>query len=175
MLKFVTQQEVDLLSEENKIIKVLAQCKNSPNGPLTSVEELYSFNKYTLPQAALHTDMNLEMRFRTLAVITIKGACALFQQKKITVENKMRSLTSLISSQLGFSATAEIDDLEASILNRQGKEQIILASQPPLVPKDPVKQLQGVPVPQAEFRDPAISIHAAIITNFQLLKIDFLE
>ena len=95
----------------------------------------------------------------------------------MTVENKVRSLTSHISSQLGFSATAEIDDLEASILNRQGKEQIILASQPPLVPKDPVKQLQGVPVPvpQAELREPAISVQAAAIANFQLLKIDFLE
>ena len=48
----------------------------------TSVKELYSLNKCTLPLAALHTDMNLEMRFRTLAVITIKGICALFQQKK---------------------------------------------------------------------------------------------
>ena len=93
----------------------------------------------------------------------------------MAVENKVRSLTSLISSKLGFSATAEIDDLEASILNRQGKEQIILASQPPLVPKDPVKQLQGVPVPQAELRKPVISVQAAIIANFQLLKINFLE
>ena len=158
MLKFVTQQEVDLLSEENKIFKVLAQCKNSPNGPLTSVEEVYSLgNKCTLPQAALHSDMNLEISFRTLTVITIKGVSA------------------LISSQLGFSATAEIDDLEASILNRQGKEQIILASQPRLVPKDPFKQLQDVPVPQAELREPTISARAAISANFQILKIDFLE
>ena len=90
---------------------MLAQCKSSPNGPLTSVEELYSLcNECTLTQAALHSDMNLEMRFRTLAVITIKG------------------ISALISSQLGFSATDGIDDLEASILNRQGKEQIILAS-----------------------------------------------
>ena len=59
----------------------------------------------------------------------------------MTVENKVRSLTCLISSKLGFSATAKIDDLEASILNRQGKEQIILASQPRLVPKKTVKQL----------------------------------
>ena len=158
MLKFVTQQEVDLLSEENKIIKVLAQCKNSPNGPLTSVEELYSLgNKCTLPQAALHSDMNLEIRFKTLTVITIKGVSA------------------HLSSQLGFSATAEIDDLEASILNRQGKEQIILASQPRLVPKDPFKQLQDVPVPQVQLRETAISLRAAIIANFKLLKIDFLE
>ena len=157
---------------------MLAQCKNSnsPNGPLTSVEELYSLgNKCTLPQAALHTDMNLEIHFRTLTLITIKSVCALFQQKKMTVENKVRSLTSLTSSHLGFSATAEIDDLEDLILNRQGKEQIILASQPRLVPKDPVKQLQGVSVPQVELREPEISVRAAIIASFQLLKIDFLE
>ena len=60
-----------------------AQTKNSPNGPLASVEELYSLrNKCTLTQAALHTAMNLEIRFRTLTVITIKGLCAFFQQKK---------------------------------------------------------------------------------------------
>ena len=59
----------------------------------------------------------------------------------------MRALISaLISSHLGFSATDEIDDLEASILNRQDKEQIILTSQPRLVPKDLFKQLQDMPV-----------------------------
>ena len=103
------------------------------------------------------TSLSTSIRFRTLTVITIKGVSA------------------LISSQLGFSATAEIDDLEASILNRQSKEQIIPASQPRLVPKDLFKQPQDVPVPQAELREPAISIRAAIIAYFQLSKIDFLE
>ena len=117
------------------------QSKNSPNGPLTSVEELYSLRKKcTLTQAALHTAMNLEIHFRTLTVITIKDLCALFQQKKMTVENKVRSLTCLISSQLRFSATAEIDDLETSIVNQQWKEQIVLASHPRLLPK---KQLSS--------------------------------
>ena len=77
---------------------------------LPSVEELYSFNKCTLPQAAQHTAVNLDIRFRTLTVITIKGVCALFQQKNTTAENRVRSLTTLISSQLGLSASAEIDD-----------------------------------------------------------------
>ena len=105
--------------------------------------------------------IHLEIRFRTLTVITIKGVSA------------------LISSQLGFSATVKIDDLDASILNRQGKEQIILANHSSfstsISAKDPFKQLQDVPVPQAELREPAISVRAAIIANFQLLKIDFLE
>ena len=65
----------------------------------------------------------------------------------MTVESKVRSLTRLISSQLGFY----------------------------LVPKDPVKQLHDVLVPKAELREPAISVRAAIIANILLLKIDFLE
>ena len=67
----------------------------------------------------------------------------------MTEENKVRSLTSLTSSQLGLRFS--------------------------LVSKDPLKQLQDVPVPQAELREPAISVRAAIIANIQLLKIDFLE
>ena len=108
---------------------------------------------------------------RWLSLPFIKVYAPSSSRHKMTVENKVGSLTCLISSQLGFSATAEIDDLEASILNRQGKEQIILASQPRLVPKKTVKQLQNVPVPQADLREPTISVRAAIIANFQLLKI----
>ena len=66
---------------------MLGQCKNSPNGPFTSVEELNNLVK----------------------------KCTLLQQKNTTVENRVRSLTSLISAQLGLSAYAEIDDLEASM------------------------------------------------------------
>ena len=95
---------------------MLAECKSSPNGPFTSVEELYSLcNECTLPQAALHTVLNLDIRFRTLTVITIKGVCTLIQQENTTVGDRVRSLKSLISSQLGLSASAEIDDLEASM------------------------------------------------------------
>ena len=36
------------------------------------------------------------------------------------VEDRVRNLGNLLSSQLGFSATAEMDDLETAILNRQG-------------------------------------------------------
>ena len=49
------------------------------------------------------------------------------------------------------------------------------SSQPRLVPKDLFKQLQDMPVPQAKLREPAISVRAAIIANFQLLKINFLK
>ena len=80
------------------LLKVLAQYKKSHSGPLTSVEELNNLvNKWTLPQAALHTTLNLEIRFRKLTVTTIKGDCALFKQKKMSVEDKVRNLGNLIS------------------------------------------------------------------------------
>ena len=86
LLKFVAQQELDLLRKK-EIIKVLGQCKNSPNGPFAGDEELNNLVK----------------------------KCTLLQHKNTRVENRVRSLTSLISSQLGLSASAEIDDLEASM------------------------------------------------------------
>ena len=98
------------------------------------------------------------MRVKCFGPVRVKVYAPSSSRQKMTVKNKVRSLTCLISSKLGFSVTAEIDDLEASILNRQGKEQIILASQPRLVPKKPVKQLQNVPVPQADLREPTISV-----------------
>ena len=91
----------------------------------------------------------------------------------MTVENKVGSLTYLISSQLGFSATAEIDDLEASILNRERTNRSSFSTS--IIAKKTVKQRQDVPVPQVDLRQPTISVRAAIIANFQLMKSDFLE
>ena len=91
--------------------------------------------------------MNLKTRFRTLTVITIKGICALFQQVKNDrgKQSEMNNKPQIVAVRVFFSA------------------------------KKTVKQLQDVPVPQAEIREPEISVRAAIIANFQLLKIDLLE
>ena len=76
LLKSVNQREIDLLRKENKLI--------------TSVEELNSLvNKWTCPQETLHAGLNLEIRFRKLTVIAMKGYCALFKQKKLTVRWKI--------------------------------------------------------------------------------------
>ena len=91
--------------------------------------------------------MNLEIRFRTLTVITIKGICALFQQEKNDrgKQSEMNNKPHIVAVRVLFSA------------------------------KKLVNQQQHVPVPQVEIKEPAISVRAAIIANFQLLKIDFLE
>ena len=82
--------------------------------PLTGFEYLNNLvKKWTLPQADLHTALNLEIRVRKLAVTTIKGKCALFQQTIMTMIEK-RNETSLMSSQLGFSVTDEMNDSEAA-------------------------------------------------------------
>ena len=155
--------------------KCLLNGKISPSGPLASVEELYSLgNKCTLLQAALHTDMNLEIRFRTLTIITIKGVCALIQHKKnysgkqSGKPNKPHIITVKVFCYF-WNIWFRCFDSEST------RERTNHSSQLRLVPKDPVKQLQDVPVPQAELREPAISVREAILANFKLLKIDFLE
>ena len=154
-----------------------AKSKNSPNGPLISFEELYSLgNQWTLPQAALHTAMNLEIRLRTLTFITIyKGACALFQQTKNDggKQSEKPNMPHIVTVRVfcycwnrwfrgfNFESTRERTNHSSFSTSISAKKK--------------VKQLQNVPVPQADRRDPTISIRAAIIANFQILKSDFLE
>ena len=156
LLKFVAQQGLDLLSKK-EIIKVLGQCKNSPNGPFTSVEELNnpftSVEELNNPFTSVEELNNLftsveelnnlftsveelnnpftsveelnnpftgveELNNLFTSVEELNNPfkkCTLLQQKNTTVENRVRSLTSLTSSQLGLSASAEIDDLEVSM------------------------------------------------------------
>ena len=125
LLKSVSQQEADLLCEENKVVKVLTKCKASHGGPLTSLEELQDLvnNWPAGPESekSLHTALNLEIRFRKLTVTTVKGDCSLFKQRNLAISEKVANLTSLISSQLKFSATADMDDLEAAIISYQGE------------------------------------------------------
>ena len=94
--------------------------------------------------------MNLKIRSRTLTVITIKGICALFQHEKNDrgKQSEMNNKPHIVAVRDFFSAKKTV------AVN---------------------KQLQDVPVPQAEIREPEISVRAAINANIQLLKIYFLE
>ena len=59
--------------------------------------------------------MNYEIGLRKLTFTTVKADCALFKQKKLTIQEKKRNLNSLISTQLEFKTQADMVDLERAI------------------------------------------------------------
>ena len=64
---------------------------------------------------ALHTSLNLEIRLRKLTFTKVKASCPLFKQLKLSIDEKVRNLESLIESQLDLTALAEMEDLESAI------------------------------------------------------------
>ena len=104
------------ICSENRLIKCVANCKKSHNGPIIDVDDLQTLVKDLLSgEKKLHRALNLEIRFRKLSLVDVKDTCPLFRQKGLSIDEKKRNLEALISSQLNFCALASMEDLEEAI------------------------------------------------------------
>ena len=63
----------------------------------------------------MDTSLNLEIRLRKLTFTKVKASCPLFKQMKLSIDEKVRNLESLIESQLYLRTLAEMEDLESAI------------------------------------------------------------
>ena len=63
------------------------------------------------------TEFLTYIRFRKLSLVDVKDTCPLFRQKGLSVNEKVKNLETLISSQLEFCALANMEDLEEAIAN----------------------------------------------------------
>ena len=101
---------------KNKLIKCVTDSKKSHNGPVVDVEDLQKLVKeWSVNEKELHKVLNLEIRFRKLSLVDVKDTCPLFRQKGLSVQEKIKNLEILISSQLEFCALASMEDLETAI------------------------------------------------------------
>ena len=107
----------------NKVIKCIAKCKESHDGPIVTTEELHKMVSKKKDDNGegkdLHKALNLEIRFRKLTLTEVKTTCPLFRQKGLSVAHKVKNLESLIESQLDFKVLADMDDLESAIDNAE--------------------------------------------------------
>ena len=108
-------QDASNLCTANKVLKCIADCQKSHNGPLMDIESLETLLSKFKDEKNLHKALNLEIRFRKFTLTEVKSTCPLFRQKGLTVEEKMTNLKALISSQLDFKALADMEDLEDAI------------------------------------------------------------
>ena len=78
----------------------------------------------------LHSSLNAEIRLRKYTLTKIKANCPLFKQRKLTIDQKVRNLKSLISAQLNFKSLADMSDLESAIMNTKSSSSSATASFP---------------------------------------------
>ena len=127
MLKCHGIEDADIaaLTTENRIQRVVSQCKKNHNGTITDKKELDELvNKFTdktdILQKKLHAALNLEIRYRKFTMTKVKANCQLLAQKNLSVEQKVKNLQLLLDSQaLGLRALATMEDLE-DVIQRIG-------------------------------------------------------
>ena len=112
----VGNRDATNICSDNKLIKCVADCKKSHNGPIIDVDGLETLMKgLSSDEMTLHKALNLEIRFRKLSLTDVKDTCPLFRQRDLSIDEKKRNLKTLISSQLNFCALASMEDLEVAI------------------------------------------------------------
>jgi len=112
----IDEEDAAKLATSNKVIRCVSNCKKTHNGPLTTVEELNELvRNWKFSEKALHSTLDLEIRFRKFTFYKVKATCPLFKQRGLSVEQKIKNLTTLIGSQLEFKVLADMDDLEKAI------------------------------------------------------------
>ena len=105
------------LLQQNQVLSCITACKEKHNGPLTSVDEVLSLKKtWKKTEKELHQSLNLEIRLRRLTFTNVKPSCPLFRQKGLSIEQKVKNIISLISTQLDMRVEATMNDLEEAIL-----------------------------------------------------------
>ena len=71
--------------------------------------------KWNSTDKALHTSLNLKIRLRKLTFTQVKTSCPLFKQMKLSIDEKVRNLESLIEVQLDMKTLADMENLEKAI------------------------------------------------------------
>ena len=73
------------------LIKCVAGCKKSHNGPIIDVDDLQTPVKDLLSgEKKLHRALNLEIRFQKLSLVDVKDTCPLFRQKGLSIDEKKK-------------------------------------------------------------------------------------
>ena len=88
----VDEADINTICTENRVIKVISQCKTSHDGPVTTIEALHNMVRdKSGDDKELHKCLNLEIRFRKFTLTEVKSTCPLFRQKGLSVQEKKQT------------------------------------------------------------------------------------
>ena len=105
------------LMQQNQIMTCIAIYKEKHGGPVTSTDDLKSLvQNWKGPEKNLHKSLNLEIRLGRLTFTNVKASCPLFRQKGLTIDQKVKNIGSLLTTQLEMSVEATMDDLDEAIV-----------------------------------------------------------
>ena len=105
---------------QNKIQRVVEQCRKSHNGPVTTEEELDEVIRMLEDEESKRKAMIYEIRHRKFTLLSIKPSNPLFLQNKLSNEELEANLRMLLQKcGLNLVISVTMDDLESVILQEE--------------------------------------------------------
>ena len=172
----VKPAEAILLTNENKIQRVVEQCRQLHGGPISKEEELDDLlERFKDDGENLQKALILEIRYQKFTYLNVKDSNPLFAQLKLSREQLVTNLRLLIKNcALSLKAAVTIDDLKMAIekpanLSESGAES--LPSDTPLEIISPIPQVVvGLPVRNITSIGPVLwppKLQDHLIANFE--------
>ena len=123
----VSKTDAILLQEENKIQRVVQQCRRSHNGPIESEEELDALtNRYESDSKSLRSALRYEIRYRKFTVRNIKEDNPLFKQMNLTTDELKENLRLLLTkTDRSRATTVTMEDLQGVIGTKNNRSEEI--------------------------------------------------
>lgn len=113
----VTPPDAILLTSENKVQRVVEQCRQSHGGPITEESEIEKVLEKFSDTGSKKKALTLEVRYRKFTVLNIKESNPLFKQQNLSLDQLIINLKLLLKkTDLSLASTATMDDLETVIL-----------------------------------------------------------
>ena len=102
-----------LITSQNKIQRVVEQCRRSHGGPISEEIEVDDILRKFDDDKAKKSALMLEIRFRKFTVLNIKESNPLFKQQNLSVDQLSNNLKLLLKkTDLALASTATMSDLE---------------------------------------------------------------
>ena len=113
----VSKTDATILKEENKIQRVVQQCRKSHNGPIESQKELENLcAMFDKDEKSLRSALVFEIRYRKFTVLNIKDDNPLFSQVNLTIGQLKENLKLLLTkTDRTMASTVTMADLEKVI------------------------------------------------------------
>ena len=109
----VAPADAILLTSQNKIQRVVEQCRRSHGGPITEASEIENIFEKIHDEKGRKTALILEIRYRKFTVLNIKEGNPLFKQQNTSVDQLVTNLKLLLQkTDLALASTATMADLE---------------------------------------------------------------
>ena len=134
----VVPADAILLTAENKIQRVVEQCRRSHGGPISDESEVEKIIIQCPDDKRRKSALSLEIRFRKFTVLNIKESNPLFKQQNLSVEQLCNNLRLLFKkTDRALASTATMDDLEHVLSQGAKKSDTVATEAVPAIPDVP--------------------------------------